>query len=46
MPVAIPHRFIERLLPDVNTPAIHTLIIGTFNPGEVQNLQIDFAMPE
>lgn len=39
MPIAIPHRFIERLLPDVNTQTIRTLIIGTFNPGEVQDLQ-------
>ncbi len=33
MPILIPHRFIERLLPDRSVSFIDTMVIGTFNPG-------------
>lgn len=33
MAIIIPHRFLDRLLPDNKTSFIETIIIGTFNPG-------------
>ena len=33
MAIRIPHRFIDRLLPEQNTEKIEIIVIGTFNPG-------------